>query len=141
MTPPSSSFLFTLFLFLPSPEVEKKTLHQHPPTPPPTLLAMLFNGLFVLILVKGKFCNVWILNLISLFFIPLSVIKLMACVLSASLFTCACSSFIESSRSLNGGRSRGCLGCNVQPSFPPPLAEKRKKCMEKQRWEEVTDIW
>lgn len=115
---------------LPSPEVEKNPSVRS--TPPP-LLAMLFIGLLALILVKGEFCNVWLLNLISLFLIPHSVIKLTACVLSASLFTCACSSFIESSRSLNRGRSQGCFGCNAQPLFPPPLAKKRKKSMRRRK--------
>lgn len=126
MTPPSFSFLFTLFLFLPSPEAaeEKKAFHQ---VPPPPLFAMLFIGLLALILVKGEFCNVWLLNLISLYLIPHSVIKLMACVLSASLFTCACSSFIESSRSLNHGRSRASCGCSVQPLFPPSTSRKEKE--------------
>lgn len=49
------------------------------------LLATLFIRLLALILVKGEFCNAWSLNLISLFLIPHSVIKLMVCVPSASL--------------------------------------------------------
>lgn len=130
MTPPSFSFLFTLSLFLPSPEAGKKNFHQ---VPPPPLFTMLFIGLRALILVKGEFCNVWLLNLISLFLIPHSVIRLMACVLSASLFTCACSSFIESSRSLNRGRSRASFGSNVQPLFPPPSSKKQK---EKYEWKQ-----
>lgn len=105
----------------------KKTFHQ---VPPPPLFAMLFIGLRALILVKGEFCNVWLLNLISLPLIPHSVIRLMACVLSASPFTCACSSFIESSRSLNRGRSRASFGSSVQPLFPPPTSRKQKEKYE-----------
>lgn len=74
------------------------------------LPATLFIRLLALIPVKGKFCTAWLLNLISLFLIPHSVIKLMVCVLSASLFTCAYPSFIESSWSLNPGSSSRLLG-------------------------------
>lgn len=129
MTPPSFSLLFTLFLPLPEAGGEKK----NPSSPPPPLLATLFIGLLALILVKGKFCNVWLLNLISLFLIPHSVIKLMVCVPSASLFACAYSSFIESSRSLNPGRSRCIFGCTVQlpsPTATTSAVEKKLFCSE-----------
>lgn len=89
---------------------------------------MLFIGLLALILVKGEFCNVWLLNLISLFLIPHSVIKLMACVLSARLFTWACSSFIESSRSLNRGRDAW-----AALFLPPTSGEEKEQCEGKQR--------
>lgn len=123
MTPPSFSLLFTLFL--PLPEAEKK--HIKPPPPPPP--ATLFIGLLALILVKGTFCNVWLLNLISLFLISHSAIKLMVCVPSASLFACASSSFIESSRSLNPGTCSRCFsGCTFHsPSPTQPLLLRQKR--------------
>lgn len=88
---------------------------------------MLFIGLLASILVKGKFCNVWLWNLISLFLIPHSVIKLMVCVPSASLFACAYSAFIESSRSLNIGSSRCLFGCTVRLPSPAATAASQKK--------------
>lgn len=71
--------LFTLLLLLPLPEGKKTS------GPPLPLLATLFIRLLALIPVKGKSCNAWLLNLISLFLIPHSVIKLMVCVPFASL--------------------------------------------------------
>lgn len=81
MAPLSFSLLFTLLL-LPLPEAVGGG-NIKPSLP---LLATLLIRLLALIPVKGKFCTGWLLNLISLFLIPHSVIKLMVCVPSASLF-------------------------------------------------------
>lgn len=97
----------------------RREKHQ---APPPPLLATLFIRLLALIPVKGKFCNAWLLKLICLFLIPHSVIKLMVCVPSASLVTCAYPSFIESSRSLNAGGRRCFFGCTVQPPSSAALS-------------------
>lgn len=107
--------------------------------PPPPLLATLFIRLLALIPVKGKFCNAWLLNLISLFLIPHSVIKLMVCVPSASLFTCAYPSFIESSRSLNPGSSRCFFGCTVQPPSPTAVSYCRRSRFATRAWKESRD--
>ena len=104
-------------------------------SPPPPLLATLFIRLLALIPVKGKFCNAWLLNLISLFLIPHSVIKLMVCVPSASLFTCAYPSFIESSRSLNPGREGCFFGCTVQPPSPTAVSYCKRNCFAPRVWE------
>lgn len=115
-----------------SPEAKQK--HQAPPPPLSSPRYLLDYSPWIP--VKGKFCNAWLLNLISLFLIPHSVIKLMVCVPSASPFTCAYPSFIESSRSLSPGSSRCFSGCTVQPLSPfaacrncvcSNIVERRKK--------------
>lgn len=115
---------------------EKKT--SSPPLP---LFATLFIRLLALIRVKGKFCNAWLLNLISLFLIPHSVIKLMVCVPTASLFTCAYPSFIEFSRSLNTGSSRCFFGYTVQPLPLLATVEENPRVLKtKDRIRQVTVI-
>lgn len=70
---------FLIFPFLPLPSARKKK-NINPPPPPATL----FIGFLSLILVKDKFCSVWILNLISVS--PHFVIKLMVCPLCQPFF-------------------------------------------------------
>lgn len=129
MTPPS--FFSPVYPSSSSSFTWGKKTHQ---TPIPPLLATLFIRLLALIPVKGKFCNAWFLNLISLFLIPHSVIKLMVCVPSASLFTCAYPSFIGSSRSLNPGSNRRFFGCTAQPLSPTTVNHCKQNCLDPRVW-------
>lgn len=133
MTPPS--FFSPVYPSSSSSFTWGKKTHQ---TPIPPLLATLFIRLLALIPVKGKFCNAWFLNLISLFLIPHSVIKLMVCVPSASLFTCAYPSFIGSSRSLNPGSNRRFFGCTAQPLSPTTVNHCKQNCLDPRVWKKKT---
>lgn len=124
MIPLSFSLLFTRPLFLPLPEAEQKKKNLS--SPPLPLCATLFIRLLALIPVKGKFCNAWLLNLISLILNPHSVIKVMVCVPSASLFTCAYPSFIESSRPLKPAADASLA---VPFTFPLLLATVYQNCI------------
>lgn len=120
MTPPSFSPLFTLLLLLLLlllPEAQKT------PCPPSHSLSMQFVRLLALICVKGTFRNAWLLNLVSPFLVPHSVIKLMVCVpFLPALLHVPTPFFIEYSRSLKPGSSRCFFGSTIQPLSPTPVS-------------------